>query len=118
MRYGVDFDGWAPVKFYDQHRRVAWMRFGEAGLREPFFEQSVRRLRTQRIVDIRHTDSDVLLDAEETVPPSGFIFHISRCGSTLLTNALREYPQNIVISEAHPISQALSFSAFGTDTRL
>src|SRR2546430_2644461 len=41
--------------------------------------------------------------ARPPVRPSGFIFHMSRCGSTLLTQMLAALAHNIVISEASPI---------------
>src|SRR5206468_1319466 len=35
--------------------------------------------------------------------PNGFIFHVSRCGSTLVSQMLAALAQNVVISEAPPI---------------
>jgi len=35
--------------------------------------------------------------------PAGFIFHMSRCGSTLISQMLAALPQTVVISEASPI---------------
>ena len=35
--------------------------------------------------------------------PNGFIFHMSRCGSTLVSQMLAALPRNIVVSEASPI---------------
>ena len=57
------------------------------------------------------TDSiDVLLEWQEQspgLPPSGFIFHMSRCGSTLAARMLAASPRNIVLSEADPIDYVL-----------
>lgn len=47
---------------------------------------------------------DKVRSIEPEILPSGFIFHISRCGSTLVSNALRAIPGTIVISEPQPIS--------------
>jgi hypothetical protein len=48
-----------------------------------------------------------LQDIQPGLPPSGFIFHMSRCGSTLMAQMLAALPQNIVISEAPLIDTAL-----------
>jgi hypothetical protein len=41
------------------------------------------------------------------LPPTGFIFHMSRCGSTLAAQLLAALPRHIVISEAGPIDAVL-----------
>ena len=41
------------------------------------------------------------------LPPAGFIFHASRCGSTLISQMLAALPENVVISEASPIDGVL-----------
>lgn len=48
-----------------------------------------------------------MADRMAPVVPSGMVFHISRCGSTLIANALRISANTIVISEAQPFSAAL-----------
>lgn len=50
----------------------------------------------------------------ESVPPTGFIFHSSRCGSTLLANACRAISGSIVLSEANAIDKLIT--RFITDT--
>jgi hypothetical protein len=91
------------------------MRLDDLGLIEPFFQQTVQRLRSQKVVDLRESDMDILFEIPLRMPVSGFIFHVSRCGSTLLSNALRIYSGSIVISEAPPISQALSVQSTAVD---
>ena len=44
----------------------------------------------------------------EAVSPSGFIFHSSRCGSTLLANACRAVKGSIVLSEANAIDKLIA----------
>ena len=39
--------------------------------------------------------------------PSLFLFHVSRCGSTLISQMLAALPQNVVISEAGPMDAIL-----------
>jgi hypothetical protein len=57
-----------------------------------------------------------LQDARPGLAPSGFIFHMSRCGSTLTAQMLAALPQNIVISEADPIDRVLRANL--RDTRI
>ena len=53
---------------------------------------------------------DTLLDVQREIPgmqPAGLIFHMSRCGSTLISQMLAAEPANIVLSEAAPIDDIL-----------
>ena len=43
------------------------------------------------------------LDDHPSLPPAGFVFHMSRCGSTLLSQMVAAIPRNVVLSEAAPI---------------
>ncbi|HKG47388.1 MAG TPA: hypothetical protein VKB02_11710, partial [Pyrinomonadaceae bacterium] len=57
------------------------------------------------------TEFDVLLQLEsqlESVHPTGFIFHSSRCGSTLVANACRAISNSIVLSEANAIDKLIA----------
>ena len=38
--------------------------------------------------------------AEPGIDPTGFIFHLARCGSTLVSQMLAALPEHIVLSEA------------------
>jgi hypothetical protein len=85
---------------------VRWMYFGSDPLNEPFFLQTVDKIREdpRRQIDVE-TSTDALFRLTETLPevsPAGFIFHISHCGSTLISNALRTAPSTVVAAEATP----------------
>ena len=57
------------------------------------------------------TEFDVLLQLEkqlDSVQPTGFIFHSSRCGSTLVANACRAITNSIVLSEANAIDKLIA----------
>lgn len=91
---------------------VDWGHLGARRFTEPFFAQTINSC-VQHPADLlfRHqTRLDDLGDIAATQPgvrPTGFIFHMSRCGSTLLTQMLAAAPANIVISEAGPIDDVL-----------
>lgn len=48
---------------------------------------------------------------------AGFIFHMSRCGSTLISQMLSAIPRSIVIAEAAPIDRLARAAWSPTDTR-
>jgi hypothetical protein len=87
---------------------VDWAWFGAGPLRAPFYENAIRRalsLPFNRAFRYRTGLDDLIAQAEmaESVAPSGFIFHMSRCGSTLVAQMLAALPGSVVISEAAPI---------------
>src|SRR6266700_3036006 len=74
--------------------RVTWIRKGPNLFSEPFFHDTVNRLRSLHpSAEERATGSQDLLALGAELPavkPLAFIFHISRCGSTLIANSFRE----------------------------
>jgi hypothetical protein len=97
--------GWFPVAL-DEHS-VGW-RHLPAGFTEPFFGDT---LRAQPREDRRicRTSHDRLADAGEALAPSVFIFHSSRCGSTLLAQMLAALPQCVVHSEPPVLDDFFAF---------
>lgn len=110
------FAGWAPVDAYAQGERllVEWNRLDGEGFHEPFFADSCARLRRRPFNTLfrQETPLEDLIDwaaARPGLPPTGFIFHTSRCGSTLLSQMLAALTRNVVLSEAAPIDAVLQF---------
>ena len=91
---------------------LTWMNMSGVELQEPFFQQTVDRVRDEepwRDAGL-FTEFDALLRLDQDLPlvrPSGLIFHSSRCGSTLVANACRALDNAIVLSEASPIDKLL-----------
>jgi hypothetical protein len=106
--------GWMPVDavVVDGRPGLLWMPMADVYLSEPFFQQTVDRVRAevpQRAE--RFTEFDALLQLDATLPrvePAGFIFHSSRCGSTLLANACRSLNDSIVLSEPNAIDKLVA----------
>jgi hypothetical protein len=108
----TDLKGWLPVDavVVDGRPGLCWMEMSGITLTEPFFQQTVERARSEKRAE-RFTEFDVLLRLEkelESVPPTGFIFHSSRCGSTLVANACRAVSNAIVLSEANAIDKLIA----------
>ena len=102
--------GWLPVDTAWQNGQLYlhWSYFGEERLLEPFFEGNVQRslFETSNRPSRHSTPIEKLADWLQAHPglrPSGFIFHMSRCGSTLVAQMLAALARNVVISEASPI---------------
>ncbi|HEV3085072.1 MAG TPA: sigma-70 family RNA polymerase sigma factor [Gemmataceae bacterium] len=101
---------WLPVATFwlQDHLHLRWSWFGDIRLREPFFEGDARRSLAKpfnRLLRIATPVSclQAWLDAYPPLRPSGLIFHMSRCGSTLVSQMLAAGERNLVISEASPI---------------
>jgi hypothetical protein len=113
---GVDqLSSYLPVDavIHDGRPAIKWIDIGDADFKEPFFHETIARLESSPTVI---TELDSLLQLEkitDTVEPDGFIFHSSRCGSTLLANACKVLEDSIVISEA-PVLDKLA-TRFFTD---
>jgi len=88
---------------------IDWCHLGEARFTEPFFDQTIIRRRTLRQ---QRTSSATVLDQLQTmqpgVRPTGFIFHASRCGSTLVARMLGSLPCNLVLSEPAVLNTAIT----------
>lgn len=87
--------GWLPVALDGES--VSW-RYLPERCTAPFFGDTLRaQPREERRVC--HTPYERLAEVGETLAPSVFIFHSSRCGSTLLAQMLAALPQCVVHSE-------------------
>ena len=109
-----DLRGWMPVKIsrHAAEPHVEWCHFGARRFAEPFFDHTVQQaMQSPFSLVFRHqTPLDALVEWHRASPglvPDGFIFHMSRCGSTLVSQMLAALPQNIVISEAPPVDAIL-----------
>jgi hypothetical protein len=102
--------GWLPVDAFvgeGGRPRLQWLDMRGVRLSEPLFEQTVERVRRERPAEL-FTDFDALIQLEKVVDalrPDGFIFHSSRCGSTLVSNACRALDGAVVVSEAAPVDK-------------
>ncbi len=101
---------WLPIAVAAESGTVSidWAWFGAEPLRASFYEHEIRRALRRpfnRVFRYRTGLPDLIAQAEtlETLAPDGFIFHMSRCGSTLVAQMLAALDDSIVVSEAAPI---------------
>jgi hypothetical protein len=104
---------WTPIRISGPPRDpvVEWAVVS-APLTEPFFEQSahVAMEAPFNLAFARRTPLAALerLAGEEPgLAPDGLIFHMSRCGSTLIAQMLARLDATIVVSEAQPFEALL-----------
>ncbi|HLX64568.1 MAG TPA: sulfotransferase [Planctomycetota bacterium] len=114
-----DFAGWVPfgVRFEAGGARVDWTWLGERRCVEPFFDQTVAALRAQEDVSKRYRESgaEALEQVGERLAPSGFVYHLSRCGSTLVAQILAALESTVVISEPNVVNALLERSRAGAE---
>ncbi len=109
--------GWLPARVASTHEGPAfdWARFGMGGLAEPFFEDAVRRVTTlplNRLLRWRHALPDLVAGCPGAAPtPAGLVFHLSRCGSTLLARLLASAPGHAKLSEPEPLDAVVQWAA-------
>jgi hypothetical protein len=120
MNPGVEsFRNWIPIRIYPRgtSRLIDWCYMGSERFTDPFFDITVTRLfRDPFNLVFRHqTPIEFLGEVAEVdpgIPPAGFIFHMSRCGSTLAAQMFASLERNIVLSEPSPVDSVLRANAF------
>ena len=87
--------GWLPVRasWHANQLYVHWSYFGDRPLREPFFESEIHRANFKPFNRLFRYSTPIAklgdwLREHPALPPSGFIFHMGRCGSTLVSQML------------------------------
>lgn len=110
----LNLEGWLPIRVWQVagQWRVDWCWFGDTRLHQSFFRDAVEaalRLPFNQVFR-RETPLTTLMDWQELSPgllPSAFIFHASRCGSTLISQMLAQLENHCVISEPPPLDALL-----------
>jgi hypothetical protein len=104
---------WPPRQWLPQRAAIEagfavdWYHFAGAALADPFFADSRGRMATRpfnQLFRYRTQFGDFIqAEREGALKPDGFIFHMSRCGSTLVSQMLAALPDTVMVSEADPL---------------
>jgi gluconate kinase len=108
-----DFTGWFPIRIFvrDHTAWVDWCWRGARSFRAPFFQEDAQRLLQSpfNLAFRRHTPVAALVEwadrcarepsSARHVPLKAFVAHVSRCGSTLISQMLAHQPTHVVMSE-------------------
>ena len=104
---GEALKNWIPYRL-DKHEddpQCRWLFLGNETITEPFFADTIAKCKKlSHNSQLRRSISNTSVLQEwsvhnETLPPAAIIFHVSRCGSTLVSQLLGLNPENIVLSE-------------------
>jgi hypothetical protein len=105
---------WLPGAIVPTHGQLAidWIHFGNIVLSDSFFDMSLRRARPLPINALLRMRTPLAVLAKTPPPdatsgPDGLVFHMSRCGSTLVSQMLAAMPGGVVASEAPPLDAAI-----------
>jgi hypothetical protein len=92
-------------------QQVVWLDVGDYAFKEWKFRYSIKNLiDSQGLGACFSTDLELLARDEvlaDALMPAGFVFHMSKCGSTLMAKALAQAPSHIVVSEGTPLHENL-----------
>ncbi len=108
---------WIPVKLYpeDDDLLCRWLYVGNKDFTEPFFDDTIatcHKLPENGFLQKRLSSTAVLTEQVkeiEVIEPTAFIFHISRCGSTLISQMLGMQRSNIILSEVPFFDELLRY---------
>lgn len=111
MTAGPSLEGWTPIRV-GTGGTVDWCRTEGIDFDDPFFDQTVERCLRHpfRLLFRRETTMAELVERAAVAPglaPSGFVLHLSRCGSTLVARMLGALPSTLVLSEPGPLDTVL-----------
>lgn len=88
---------------------VLWADIGDHPFREWQFMYTIEKLSQDGLIgEAFTTDFAILQDDRilaDPIEPDGFLFHISRCGSTLTAKALARSPRHVVINQGGPLQR-------------
>lgn len=109
---------WVPynLKLREKDYTCEWLYTSKMEYLDPFFTETMIRCKglPENIKPERPLSSIHLLpdwaDTLTKVEPTAFIFHISRCGSTLISQSLAMNEENIALSEVPFIDELLRLS--------
>ena len=106
---------WLPVDLVvdPAGARLDWLHFAGAPLAEALFAQSagIAAARPLNRLCRYRMPLDALLDpppGDAAAMPDGFIFHMTRCGSTLVAQMLAALPGHTVVSEPAPLDALIA----------
>jgi hypothetical protein len=108
----ADLARWTPIRFDFSGRApvVDWADLSAERFVDPFFDETLARWASgphARPLVRTGLDAFLALDSEPSLDPAGMIFHLSRCGSTLVSRLLGTLPGVIVLAEPSPLNTLL-----------
>ncbi len=98
-----------PANNNEQSGRVYWIDIGTHPYRDWQHLFTIERLAQAGMIQEAFASSLDVLEIHDLITdallPTGFIFHTSRCGSTLLGKALARRPEHCVVNQGGPLQR-------------
>ena len=102
---------WAPtrVRWTDAGGTVDWCHLGDLRFTDPFFAQTLDRAMGHpfNLLFHRSCPLETLGEQAPELRPAGLIFHMTRCGSTLVTQMLASLATTVALAEPLPLDHVL-----------
>lgn len=109
--------GWTPFRaaFHEEAMQVDWCHLHGRRMTDPFLYATIAdAMRAPfNLAFQQRTPIEALAELPPGAPVAGFVFHMSRCGSTLISQALAAFESDIVVSEAAPLRSVLRAARAG-----
>jgi len=98
-----------PASAPGQVSKIYWVDIGTHAYRDWQHLFTIERLAQADMISTAFATTMNVLDVDalivDALMPSGFIFHTSRCGSTLLGKALARIPAHCVVNQGGPLQR-------------
>jgi gluconate kinase len=116
---------WIPYKLIEKDNDVyfEWIYLADIKYAEPFFDETISKCKSHaynsQSFKIVSTVENLIDWSKELISTElkSLVFHVSRCGSTMLSQSLATSPENIMISEAPIIDEILRSDTFNSDKK-
>lgn len=109
---------WLPVELKRHQGQIVveWLHFAGMPLTDPFFEETMRKARALPFNRLMRcaTPLSAIEPFADAPPPDGLVFHMSRCGSTLVGQMLGAVPDHIVVAEPPVLDTMIQLVGRGT----
>ena len=116
---------WIPYKLAEKDNEIyfEWIYLADIKYADPFFDESIAKCRSHAFnskpFKVVSTVENLIDWSNEliSVELKSLVFHVSRCGSTMLSQSLASSSKNIMVSEAPIIDQILRSDLFSDDKK-
>ncbi|KQB39211.1 sulfotransferase family protein [Flavobacterium aquidurense] len=116
---------WIPVNLIEKDNEIyfEWIYLADIKYAEPFFDETITKCKSH---DFNSKPFKVISTVDNLIDWSNdlisvelksFVFHVSRCGSTMLSQSLATSLENVMISEAPIIDQIVRSTLFRADEK-
>lgn len=116
---------WIPYKLVEKNKDVyfEWVYLGDKKYVDPFFDETISKCKSHlynsKPFKVISTIENLIDWSSEliSVELKSLVFHVSRCGSTMLSQSLVTSSENVMISEAPIIDEVLRSNLFDLDKK-